>query len=464
MEQALVRRTRSSFCVLTRAQNSELPYLDSFVLHYIERLRFDRIFVIYCDHRDPDDFISAAKRRHGGTVEVLLPPKDVPIGRVFDLFLDRVRAFDYCLNVDFDEFLAVKEANVHEWLEALDHPRSIELPWLNVSYLGPPAESFDLMAQAGSFIPNNHVKSFSATRTIERIDGHHIAHADRSGLDLAVQWLSDGRPFPRIAHPIGERILAATLEPFDGDISQRRTAAHRKEDPAAFHREDDFAFVAHFHVRGPADLIMKTMYQNFPGPDRGPGRDLAGIFRSDPADLTMGAVPSRFKYALASGRLIDLSKTWQDRLGTIAAARLGPLPIDLDLQSRYFIAGLTACGLTGAEARAIWDSGAAARLYDVLDRRFSPLFDAAAIRQERGAILRDLTTTFGERIATDRQLAVLTDATLRRAFREAVDRGLSGSQRVDYIVWRAAERMRSGPSSRLLGAGAEPDASSISRP
>src|SRR3712207_4332822 len=58
-------------CVITRAQDSELPFFDAFVRHHVDRLGFDKIFVIFCDRREPTLFTEEMRQRHGSKVEVL---------------------------------------------------------------------------------------------------------------------------------------------------------------------------------------------------------------------------------------------------------------------------------------------------------------------------------------------------------------------------------------------------------
>lgn len=442
LEDGCMARSNRTSCVVTRAQDSELPFFDAFVRHHVDKLGFDKIFVIYCDRRDPTYFVEEMRRRNGDKVEVLYRPENVKnLGRSFDLYLDRFKEYDYCMGLDADEFFAPPSSTINAWLEEQNYPRVVSVPWVNIPYFGEPVGDYADMLRTGVITPRSLCKSIFETAAISGIRSHTpilATGSDDAEREYKFSWSSQGKRLPLNG-------IAA-----DADLSQRR--ALRRSDAAPRGRNEnttrepgEFCFVVHFNVRGAVDLVTKTLFQNFSGSER-KGNNLTNpkLFEtSDFSVLTLDDLPSRFTYAFEEKRLRPLPPRLQGQLRAIAAERLGSLPLDLDVQRRFLQEGLTRIGVAPERAEEIWNSDFMERLFQNVDRRFGPQFGPKPppLKGQRRFLLDRLHQSFDSDLTSRQKFKKSLRKALDAAVEAVESQNLSGEERANAIVKLAREQV-----------------------
>ncbi len=448
-----------SYCVLTRSQFSELPYVESFVDHYMTRLHFDKVLIIYCDTNRVEEFAAFTEAKFGNRVEVLYHPDNTQnVDRSFDRYIARIKDFDYCLNIDMDEYLSIPRSSIAEWIAELGDPRYVAIPWLNLAHFGPPTSSLQDVVLTGLIFPSATLKTISATASLKGLTAHaaEFEVAGTTGPDIAIEWCAGDNEVPGTAEPVSTEILSrarAIIDTLSQRLGEPDTASglpnssYQARPAASKVRHEttvasEFSFVVHFNIRGPVDLMLKTAYQNFragrAGPNRGGGfAALAPLLREDRFAVAFEDVPSRFRYAFAFKHLMRVAPYVERELRYLLLDRIGNCRIDVALQQSLFTSTLESAGVPEAQATEIWRSDVIGALFHYLDARFGGLFDLDDIAEEREAIFDELARTFDERVNRESVFNVMADWAASRAFLEALKLGLGGPSRFDAVVSQA---------------------------
>jgi hypothetical protein len=102
-----------SFVVVSRAWRGETPYILSWARYYLNHLLFDKIIIIRCDS-ERFDFL---KEEFGERIDFYDKPSNDEIGVFKALsYFPIPEDFDFVLSCDIDEYLAIKEPSIKDFV------------------------------------------------------------------------------------------------------------------------------------------------------------------------------------------------------------------------------------------------------------------------------------------------------------------------------------------------------------
>lgn len=319
------------FAVLTRIHSIERPFLSAFLPHYLDRLGYDRVFMIHGEEGDPSwlrDYV--ADSGYADRVELLYPQ---PLGNVDEVMIRYMPMLaERCAWVqlaDIDEYVHLGGRKIREVMAEHKSLREVHWRWLMMPSDALNPGGVREIADTAAVFP----KKF--TKTIFRPAG--------------VQTMSTHQAFwPK----------RLTTEQFV--IHEIRKPIQRS------------CFMFHFCARGLFDILLKSLCQRF-GTDNPKSADIETLRnflerRGDVADIK--GVPNRFLVLMIQMKEDRTNDPRGKLMRKLAHQEFGEVRYDTALLTDMIERELAAIRLAPALRREILDGTLLSECYERTVERF----------------------------------------------------------------------------------------------
>lgn len=157
--------------VMTRTQQSEIPFLYGFCKHYLDYLLFDKIYFLCAN--DHNVISSNLPEEYKDKIKVLTLNRNIgDLNKCFIKFLKQIPS-KYVLNVDCDEFLYLNGTNVEDYLEKNKGIDKFYFPWIMLPNSKQYANNYNELSESSNIFWGHVGKILFRNANVKDISCHN---------------------------------------------------------------------------------------------------------------------------------------------------------------------------------------------------------------------------------------------------------------------------------------------------
>ena len=162
------------FAVLSRIHRIERPFLSGFFPHYLDRLGFDRIFLVRGDSGNSDWLeTDLASGPYHDRVEVLFPRSLENVNKTLLEFMPILaKRCDWIQLADLDEYLYLGGRRIDEVMAEHDARKEVHFRWLMMPTAAESPSGFAEVIDSASIFPKMITKAIFRPQGVRQLSAH----------------------------------------------------------------------------------------------------------------------------------------------------------------------------------------------------------------------------------------------------------------------------------------------------
>ncbi|MEX2199919.1 MAG: hypothetical protein WD711_00875 [Dongiaceae bacterium] len=300
--------------VLSRIHSIEFPFFSGYLAHYLDRLGFDRVFLIHGEKTDPAPLQARIERQgFADRVEIVQPASHQHAEALFAGLMPMLRSrCEWLLLNDLDEYVYLGGKTVQDYIARHPAYRVLHFRQIMIASAREAPSSYADTFDKASMFPKWMTKTLFRTADVVDMTAHI---------------------------PIGRRPIPSSKE-----------LIPEIEPPVA-----DSVFQFHFVSRGMRDILLRSIRQNFPSANV-KATDMATLKRylERRGDVkTLAEVPGRFAVMMVQMMENQAARPRMISVARIGAETMGRTRFNNALLNRMLDKALGSIGIEGKTRRRI---------------------------------------------------------------------------------------------------------------
>jgi hypothetical protein len=300
--------------VLSRIHSIEFPFFSGFLAHYLDRLGFDRVFLIHGEKADPAPLQARIERQgFADRVEILQPASHKHAEAMFEGLMPMLQSrCEWLLLSDLDEYVYLGGGSVKDHIARHSSYRVLHFRQIMVASAREAPSSYSDVFDKASIFPKWMTKTLFRTANVVDMTAH--IPIGRKPIPPAKEFI------PEIGPPIADSV-----------------------------------FQFHFVSRGMRDILLRSIRQNFPSANV-KATDMATLrrFLERRGDVkTLAEVPGRFAVMMVQMMENQAARPRMITAARIGSAMMGRTRFNNVLLNRMLDRALDSIGIEGKTRRRI---------------------------------------------------------------------------------------------------------------